>query len=140
MNPSISKSGTDRLNILFANGNEQQWSIMSDIDWTQDIIQPNWLLRRFYGALVSQFRYGELATIRVCQQLLNHVREPAARRLLEQQIMDEQRHAQVYERYMVRLGDEAQPDASMVEVVERAHGGSVETAINIKNFATDSRG
>jgi hypothetical protein len=109
-----------RLEALAANGRDQQWTVDRDIDWTQNVVRPKGLLRRFHGALISQFRHGELATVRVCRRLLNHVTDPHVRDLLVQQIADEERHARVYERYMACLGDDAPVDPSMAEAVERA--------------------
>jgi hypothetical protein len=109
-----------RLETLAANGRDRQWTVDGDIDWTQNIVQPNWLLRRFHGALISQFRHGELAAVRVCGRLLHHVPDPHVRDLLVQQIADEERHALAYEWYMARLGDDAPVDPSMAEAVGRA--------------------
>ena len=111
-----------RLAAMAAKGRDQQWTVDGDIDWTQNIIQPSWLLRRFHGALISQFRYGELATVRVCRRLLHRATDPHVRDLLVQQIADEERHARVYERYMALLGDDAPVDTSMAEAVERLLG------------------
>jgi rubrerythrin len=109
-----------RLAAMAAKGRDQQWTVDGDIDWSQNIVQPNWLLRRFHGALISQFRHGELATVRVCRRLLSHVTDCHVRDLLVQQIADEERHARVYEQYMALLGDEAPVDPSMAEAIERA--------------------
>lgn len=109
-----------RLEALAAKGRDQQWTIDRDIDWTQTIVLPNRLLRRFQGALISQFRHGELATVRVCRCLLNHVTDPHVQDLLVYQIADEERHARAYERYMTRLGDVAPVDPSMAEAIEQA--------------------
>lgn len=107
---------------MAANGYGRQWSIDGDIDWTQDIIQPNWLIRRFQGALISQFRHGELATARVCRHLLHLIDDQNVRNLLIQQIADEERHARVYERYMAKIGDDAPMDPSLAEAIDLALG------------------
>jgi hypothetical protein len=109
-----------RLAAMTAKGRDQQWTIDGDIDWSQNIVQPSWLLRRFHGDLISQFRHGELATVRVCRRLLGQITDHPARGLLLQQLAEEERHARVYERYMSLLGDEAPVDPSMAEAVERA--------------------
>lgn len=111
----------ERLHTLSKNGRERQWCADQDIDWTQDIVRPNWLLRRFHAALISQFRHGELVTVNICRHLLERVPESGVRGLLVQQIADEERHADVYERYLRKLGDEAPIDTSMAEAVERIY-------------------
>jgi len=108
-----------RLHRLSKNGQERQWCADIDIDWDQDIVRPNWLLRRFHAALISQFRHGELVTVEICRHLLDRIRESEVRELLIRQIADEERHASVYERYLHKLGDDAPIDTSMAEAVER---------------------
>lgn len=109
-----------RFDALIANGQARQWSMDEDIDWRQEIIPPGWLLRRFRGALISQFLHGEEATARVCRRLMAEVSDPTVRELLAVQIADENRHARVYEKYLARLGDWAPMEPAMADAVERA--------------------
>ncbi len=110
-----------RLDVLSTNGQNRQWTADKDIDWKLDIIRPNWLLRRFHGALISQFRHGELITVQICKHLLEQVTDPFVRNLLIQQISDEERHTEVYERYLIRLGNITEIDPAMAESVERMY-------------------
>lgn len=125
-----------RLKSLNDNSLDHQWHWQSDIDWSQKIVRPNWLLRRFHAALISQFMYGELATIRVCKSLSTQSDDLQVRRLLDQQIADEHRHALVYEQYLKRLGDIAPEDPAMADTVDKimlwegSHLGLV-TAVHI---------
>jgi len=105
---------------IMANGQARQWSMEEDINWRQDIIPPGWMVRRFHGALISQFLHGEEATVRVCHRLMTEISDPAIRKLLAAQIADENRHAGVYEKYLARLGDWAPMEPAMADTVERA--------------------
>ncbi len=107
------------LRTLALNSRQRQWTADQDINWNQDIVRPNWLLRRFHGAMISQFRHGELITIKICRHLLDVVTEPGVKELLIQQIADEERHAEVYRRYLEKLGDAAPLDPSLAHAVER---------------------
>ena len=109
-----------RIDALIANSQARQWSMDEDIDWRQEIIPPGWLLRRFRGALISQFLHGEEATARVCRRLMAEVSDPSVRRLLAMQIADEDRHARVYKKYLARLGEWTPMEPAMKEAVERA--------------------
>lgn len=109
-----------RFDALISNGKTRQWSMDEDIDWQQQIIPPGWLLRRFHGALISQFLHGEEATTRVCHRLMSEISDPAVRELLSVQIADENRHARVYEKYLGRIGEWSPMEPAMAEAVERA--------------------
>jgi len=109
----------NRLMNLSANGIAHQWDADTDIDWTADIKRPNWLLGKFHGALITQFKYGELATIKVCQALIEQIPDLHIQALLHQQIADETRHAVVYDRYLARVGDIAPYDPAMAESIKR---------------------
>lgn len=116
---NASPTTDSRLSALAANGRAQQWSVEHDIDWTADLVRPNWLLRRYHGAMISQFLHGEQATARVCRRLMAEVGDPAVRQLLAVQVDDEERHARAYKKYLARLGDIAVMDPAMAEAVER---------------------
>lgn len=119
MNHIVSSHRDHRLKHLSENSISSQWNVDTDIDWSMNIKRPSWLLRRFHGALISQFKFGELATIKVCQSLLKNISDPSIRSLLKQQIADEERHAHVYDRYLHRIGDDAPYDQAMSESVNR---------------------
>lgn len=119
MNHIVSSHRDHRLKHLSENSISSQWNVDTDIDWSMNIKRPSWLLGRFHGALISQFKFGELATIKVCQSLLKNISDPSIRSLLKQQIADEERHAHVYDRYLHRIGDDAPYDQAMSESVNR---------------------
>jgi len=119
MNLPLDTPSHRRLRTLSVNAGNRQWNADRDIDWSQNIIRPNWLMRRFHAALFSQFRHGELITARFCKHLLTCSTDPGVVALLTQQIADEERHAHVYERYLRRLGNDAPLDPLMAETVDR---------------------
>ncbi len=136
MNHIVSPHHDHRFENLSENSISNQWNADTDIDWSIGIKRPSWLLGRFHGALISQFKFGELATIKVCQSLLKQISDPSIRSLLEQQIADETRHAHVYDRYLFRIGDDAPCDQAMLESVNRIlqwHGShlGIITAVHI---------
>lgn len=89
---------------LAAKGAQAQWSAADAVNWTDDIALPAWLPRKFYAGILSQFYYGERATSRMCQRLLDDISDPLARRCLELQLADEERHAEVYLAYLEGIG------------------------------------
>ncbi len=108
----------NKLESLYQNAPKNQWSHESDIDWTLPIARPSWLKRRFYASLISQFKYGELATIQICEKLKKSILEPHLIELLDRQIADETRHAAAYEKYLNLLGDQAPQDPAMAHLQE----------------------
>jgi len=105
------------LDALAQNAHAGQWSLDDDIDWDQDIRVPRWLPRRLAVSLVSQFLYGEHATLEVCERLRKTLGGDVSKACLGFQIADERRHAQAYTRYLERLGDVARPDPAMAAAV-----------------------
>ncbi len=108
------------LEILSAKGRQRQWSLDSDIDWHTPVMPPDWLPRSSHAALVSQFMYGERATIDVCRRLLPAMDDAGVRALLDTQIADEERHAKVFERYLGILGEWAPMEPAFAETLDRA--------------------
>jgi hypothetical protein len=104
---------------LAAKGERAQWVAEELTEGGRPSV-PRWLPAAVYTALVSQFYHGEFATLRLCRRLINRVDDADARRCLELQIADEERHARVYRAYLKRLGDIAQPEPTMADVYERA--------------------
>lgn len=117
-----------RLERLLAKGRAAQWSLERDIDWDQAPAPTRWLPRRVVAKVVSQVYYGELATQRLCRQLLDEIGDPTARACLELQIADESRHAEAYRRYLERLGDIAPIDPAVALALDAgpaAPGGTI---------------
>ena len=83
--------GDATLSALVAKAERGQWNAADVLGGREKITLPVWLPGKFYSAGVSQFYHGELATIRICRKLLPSLTDPAARRLVELQIIDERR-------------------------------------------------
>lgn len=101
---------------------EGQWSASSDIDWSQSPRVPLWMRRKTYIRLVSQFYHGERATQRLCRRLLREIEDPIAKRFLKFQLVDEERHEAVYQRYIEQLGTIAPIDPQLEEALEGSLG------------------
>jgi hypothetical protein len=106
--------GDATLSALVAKAERGQWNAADVLGGREKITLPVWLPGKFYAAVVSQFYHGELATIRMCRKLLPSLTDPAARRLVELQIIDERRHAGVYRAYLEDIGP-LQPIDPMLE-------------------------
>lgn len=88
------------------------------IDWAQTVQPPRWLPRAAYVTAVSQLYHGEIATMAMCRRLLDRTEDSSERLFLETQIADEVRHIQLYERYLKRLGDIAEPEPALAAALE----------------------
>ena len=117
------RSGEERLARLAANARAGQWSADKDIDWRRQPRLPFWITRDQARAAISQLHYGEVATSRVCLALLRDVPAGPARRCLEHQIADERRHAEVFQRYLERLGGLAPMDRTLGWALDAASEG-----------------
>jgi len=105
----------DRLERLIIKATRAQWS--SDrIDWSTEPLLPERLPHRIYVDMVSQLYHAELAALEVLGRLVRELPEPQARRFLAIQIVDEQRHADVYRQYLERLGDIAPIDPGLAAI------------------------
>lgn len=119
----LSERSRRRLLRLAGNGAAHQWSADRDIDWRRSVSLPEWITTAEVRFALSQLFHGEVATGRLCHRLLDDAASPEARRCLELQIGDEARHAQVYDRYLERLGGVAPIDARLFQALDDAcHG------------------
>ena len=109
-----------RLDRLAASGAAGQWSEEQAIDWRRDARLPLWITEDEARTALSQLFHGEVATGGLCRRLLEAVEEPAARRCLALQVADEARHAEVYRRYLERLGGIAPVDDTLARALEAA--------------------
>ena len=107
-----------RLARLTGKALDDQWRPDDAIDWDRPVVRPRIMPGRFYGALVSQLFYGEIATQAVCRNLLDQIPDLPARRFLETQLADEARHAAVYDRYLGRLGHKSDMDDALLVALE----------------------
>lgn len=128
MQNSPPRSRSERLARLAANARAGQWSAVEDIDWRRRPRLPLWITRDQARAAISQLHYGEVATSRVCLALLRGVPAGPARRCLEYQIEDELRHAEVFKRYLERLGGLAPMDRTLGWALDAASQGPAGSA------------
>lgn len=117
----------DRLARLAGNGAAHQWSADHDIDWRRAVKLPIWITAEEARIAISQLFHGEVATGQLCRRLLDEVSAPEARRCLALQIGDESRHAQVYHRYLERLGGVEPIDAGLSRALGDACRGPAGT-------------
>lgn len=108
--PDQSAAGLAALVVAAKDG---QWQAETTIDWDLAVQPPRWLPGRLYASAISQLRFGEIATGRLCQRLVPSLAEGNARALLALQAGDEHRHGEAYERYLARLGEIAPPDPAV---------------------------
>ncbi|NQU61827.1 MAG: ferritin-like domain-containing protein [Rhodospirillales bacterium] len=92
------------LHALADKAERAQWRAADVAGWDEDMTLPWWLPRKFCAAVVSQLFHGEQATLKMCHRLLAEIEAPAARRCLELQIADEERHARVFLDYLSGIG------------------------------------
>ena len=116
-----------RLAGLAANARAGQWSAEQAIDWHQSARRPFWMTETQVRAAVSQLYHGEQATSRLCRRLIGELADPAALGCLELQLADEQRHAEVYRRYLDRLGGIAPMDENLARTLDAALEGPAGT-------------
>lgn len=100
--------GADRFNrrlaALTAKARAAQAQGPMDVDWDRPVRRPFWLPRRVAASAITHFQRGELATARQCRALRGRLDLAATQEFLDLQAEDEQRHAQIYELYLDRLG------------------------------------
>ena len=112
-----------RLERLAANARLGQWSIDTAIDWDQTRRIPFWISKAQVRKAVSQLYHGELATSRLCALLLKELDQAPARRCVEMQHRDEERHAEAYRLYLEPIGGVAPMDANLAQALNTALDG-----------------
>ncbi len=103
---------------LAAKGESAQWLADELIDGGRPIV-PRFVPSALYTALISQLYHGERATSRLCRRLLERIGDSDARRCITLQIADEERHAHVYQTYLERFGDIAEPEPTLAKVYQQ---------------------
>lgn len=113
-----------------------QWNATTEIDWSRPIRNyseesyaavKDHFSREDYDRLRAQQRaltftqlfVGEQAALALCGQLLNMVPELETRFCLAGQIIDEARHAEVFGRYLEKLGVDAPVNEPLEELIHR---------------------
>ncbi len=116
--PGLPATG-DLYAALLAAGAADPWQPDTAIPWEQPVRPPRWLPRRLFVRAVSQLHHGEMATAAVCRQLAAELEpiEPLAAACLRLQTDDETRHADVYRRYLERLGGIAPMDTPLATAI-----------------------
>jgi len=92
------------LSPLLAKGQSAQYQSSNDFDWYLRAKLPLLLPRSMASSAISQFYYGEITTARMCRQILSSVNTATARDFLEIQALDEDRHSQIYLKYLDKIG------------------------------------
>ena len=105
---------------LAAKGEAQQWMVAEAVDPDRAVALPRWLPRNFYGAVISQFYHGEVATLAMCRRIVGGLDDPWARRCIEIQIADETRHAEAYRTCLAGIGELAPPDPVLAAAYGKA--------------------
>jgi hypothetical protein len=92
-----------------------------DFDWGAKPRIPLWLSRRGYANILADLCYGEWATAEACQRMAGLLPEPEAQACLLRQRDDELAHAEIYQRYLQRLGVgvKVKPSPGLSEIYQR---------------------
>jgi len=85
------------------------WDPGADIDWHVAPRRPRWLPARQHRRLVAQFIAGERIALVSCKRLSDMLLDSSERAALERQLADEERHVDVFTRYLARLGESPSP-------------------------------
>ncbi|NWJ48878.1 MAG: ferritin-like domain-containing protein [Chloroflexi bacterium] len=102
---------------LYHRAKREQWDA-ADLPWELGTaLDP---IQRAAGAQVlSNFLYGEQAAMLIASQLVSQVQDMEIRACLATQVMDEIRHIEAFNRYIVMLGKVQNPNEHIREFVER---------------------
>lgn len=113
---------TDRYAALLAAKADDRWEIDSAIPWHLPARPPRWLPRRVFVRALSQLYHGEVATAAACTRLAEEIAasQPLASACLRAQADDESRHAEVFARYLDRLGGPAPIDPPLAAALDLA--------------------
>lgn len=109
----------DTITSLTAKADRRVWHAR-DLDWATPIVPPPGVAPAVYVDLVSQLYWAEQIALDALAQMRVELPEPEARGFLATQIVDEDRHAQVYREYLERLGELRPLDARLGEVFAAA--------------------
>ncbi len=105
---------------LAEKGRNAQHQAAADFDWDRPPAIPVWLPNGIAASAISQFYHGEIATARMCHQILRDLSCREAENFVETQISDELRHADIYDRYLEKLGGIRNPARHISEAYQKA--------------------
>lgn len=108
----------ERLKQLINIAYKSQWSPDEQINWDEEIVVPPGINKSTYVDMVSQLYYAEEATIRLLGEMIIKVPDLQAKQYLCTQAIDEARHADVYKRYLEKLGEIAPMNSALKSVFE----------------------
>ena len=91
-----------------------------EIDWWTPVVTPNGVRTEVYVDMVSQLFWAEQVALDGLARMTAELPEPEVRAFLATQVVDEDRHAQVYRGYLERLGDMRPLDPGLGEVFDEA--------------------
>lgn len=104
---------------LIRKGEQAQAQQVSDLNWDRRARLPQWMTHRMAIWTVSQLHHGEVATAHMCHALRDDV-SASARAFLETQYLDEMRHADLFARYLDKLGGVATPSSVLQNCYRQA--------------------
>lgn len=91
-----------------------------ELDWWAPVVTPTGVRTEVYVDMVSQLFWAEQVALDGLARMTAELPEPEVRAFLATQVVDEDRHAQVYRGYLERLGDMRQLDPGLAEVFAEA--------------------
>ena len=91
-----------------------------DLDWRGPSPKLAAWRRAIARGIVTEFIGGEEATARLCREIAPRIGLAAARDCLILQVEDEMRHAELYRRYLTRLGGRATRENFLEGAVDRS--------------------
>ncbi len=109
-NPSL-----DKITRLAAKARARAWQARA-LDWWTPVVGPAGVRAEVYVDMVSQLFWAEQVALGALAKMMVELPEREARDFLATQIVDEDRHAQVYRGYLERLGDMKPLDPGLGEV------------------------
>ncbi len=112
-------SHLDRIATLTTKARRRAWTA-DQLDWSVDLVLPDGLRPAVYVDMVSQLHHAELVALDALARTHAELPAPEARAFLATQIVDEERHAEVYRTYLARLGDLRPIDPGLAEAFAAA--------------------
>ena len=129
-----------KLRALARKGASGQGAKPSDFDWRATPRLPALVPHSVYIRALSQFYHGERAAQGLCRMLAGRLGHADAEVCLEVQIAEETRHAEIFHRYMTRIGGLAPPERALVGAYNavQAWRGAPEAIVLACHFLLES--
>lgn len=114
------KFHSETLENLIHKSDSGQWSAINDINWNQTPIIPEGVTTADYLDMISQLYYGEILTIQVIARMIDQLTDFQAKRFLVGQMYEEMRHAEVYLKYISKIGELAPINEKLKLIFDQA--------------------